>query len=124
MVKCHQYWPSSPGEVMELPSSQLSVELLSEAPHERLSRLQIRKMKVKRFHAFPKKTVPLFFQKICDTQVTDTSGESPSPPLVVTHLHYQDWPDYGVPRSPQDLLALYKVVREYLVRGTIFFKLI
>ncbi len=47
MVKCHQYWPSSPGEVMDLPSSQLSVELLSEAPHERLSRLQIRRIKVK-----------------------------------------------------------------------------
>ncbi len=59
MVKCHQYWPSAPGEVMELPSSQLSVELLSEAPHERLSRLQIRKFKVKRFHAFPEK--PLHF---------------------------------------------------------------
>ena len=43
-------------------------------------------------------------------------SDTNSLPLEVTQLHYLGWPDHGVPKSPADLLNLYKIFRERAVR--------
>ena len=46
IVKCHQYWPNTRGEPMELAKAQLKVELISEQAHPHLRKLQVRDIRV------------------------------------------------------------------------------
>ena len=38
---------------------------------------------------------------------------------IVTQLHYQGWPDHGVPDNTDALLSIHKILREFEVTGPV-----
>jgi tyrosine-protein phosphatase non-receptor type 1 len=81
-VKCHQYWPDLPGDVMQLDDVNLRVSLISEIEKE---------------HYVVRKCL----------LTDDLSGES----REVLQFHYTAWPDFGLPESPASFLEFLFAVR-------------
>jgi len=82
-LKCHQYWPTSKGEVVTCDEVGLIVSNIEMTPgqHYNISTLRIE-----------------------NTAVNETRD--------VLHFHYTTWPDFGVPTCPDTFLEFLGAVRE------------
>ncbi|XP_022653946.1 protein-tyrosine-phosphatase PTP1-like [Varroa destructor] len=80
-LKCHKYWPDS-DEPLDIEELELSVELLSEDETD----------------SYIRRTMRLADGK---------SGDSRD----VIQFQYTEWPDFGVPNSPDDFLEFLELVR-------------
>uniref|UniRef100_F7EZU4 Tyrosine-protein phosphatase non-receptor type n=1 Tax=Monodelphis domestica TaxID=13616 RepID=F7EZU4_MONDO len=82
-IKCSQYWPSSQGESLLFEEMGISVHMMGE-------------------DVGPYHTV-----RYLSLQNTMT-GEA----RAISHFHYNNWPDFGVPESPASFLSFLFMVRE------------
>eukprot|EP00092_Neocalanus_flemingeri_P059954 GFUD01071809.1.p1 GENE.GFUD01071809.1~~GFUD01071809.1.p1 ORF type:complete len:484 (-),score=133.90 GFUD01071809.1:1223-2674(-) len=82
-LKCHQYWPTSKGEVVTCEEVGLLVENTEMTPgqHYNISTL-----------------------RITNTETNESRD--------VLHFHYTTWPDFGVPTCPDTFLEFLGAVRE------------
>ena len=80
-VKCHQYWPARPGEVLDLPDVNLKLENTDEVPG---SDYTVRTL------------------KLTHTELEESRK--------ILHFHYTTWPDFGVPQSPEAFSKFLNVV--------------
>jgi len=82
-LKCHQYWPTSKGELVNCPEVGLVVENTEMTPgqHYNISTL-----------------------RITNTETNESRD--------VLHFHYTTWPDFGVPTCPDTFLEFLGAVRE------------
>jgi tyrosine-protein phosphatase non-receptor type 1 len=80
--KCHNYWPSSPGDILDCAEAGLVV--INES------------------------VVPGQHYNLTTLSITNTEGER----RTVLHFQYTTWPDFGVPTSPDTFLQFLGAVRE------------
>lgn len=82
-LKCHQYWPTTKGEVVTCEEVGLLVENIEMSPGEHYNISTLR---------------------ITNTETNETRD--------VLHFHYTTWPDFGVPTCPDTFLEFLGAVRE------------
>jgi len=82
-IKAHCYWPSTMGQVDIF--GDISVELLSTETDDKICRRTF---------------------KVCKIDEPDSS-------LEVLHIHYTEWPDFGVPESPKNITAVINDIENF-----------
>ncbi|KAJ1645002.1 hypothetical protein IWQ61_010360 [Dispira simplex] len=98
VLKCHVYWPSDSHNhavdhrpYLTLREVGLRITLIEESYNETLGAI-IRRLKI--------------------SPILSSSEHNGSlPPLEVTQIHYQYWPDHGVPSEPVQFYQLWRAIK-------------
>lgn len=101
-LKCHQYWPVTAGESMDMADVNLSLSHVESKPGQHYTVRTLRL--VKSFGC----GISFFLPSNSIFRLTNTKTNDSR---EILHFHYTTWPDFGVPACPDSFLEFLHAVR-------------